>query len=306
MKDVSLSSRLAESNCNLQNVYEYRAEELPQPLHELELDSNLLKYFDINSLNVAHAIGILDDLNRFVQLQEHGQKDSSLEKRMEVVELSQKINQAINLSSLSISAITSEIDCEEERAEQVSAYMKEKEKDTETRLTVGAIIVGAAGAIVAGALLLNGDESNAPEFVGIGAGLAEATLGLMVLTNKKRVKFHHPRNVLREIWNGEETSSMFPPALWYYLNYFNPQQVERNSLRYQILEGWMSFEQISSTQGQKKRSLFEVFFGDGGMYSSDQLKTRANMLDQLEAQISLMKQDLKALATELQEFYKKR
>lgn len=305
VRETQLGSQLTESNCNQQNIYSYSADELPVPLYELEIDSALQTHFNFNSLNVAHAIGILDDLEAYVSLHEHLQKNPSIENRLELIELSQRINQAINLSSLEISAVASEIDCEEERADQISAYMKGKEKDTETRLTVGAIVVGAAGAIITGALLINGEEGNMPDFIGIGAGLAEATLGLMILTNNKKVEFYHPRNALREIWEGRLTSTMFPPAVWYYLNYFNPQETDRNSLRYQIIERWMSFEHISSAQGKKKRSLFDIYFGNGGKYSSEQLKTRANMLDQLEAQISLMKQDLKALATELQELNKK-
>ena|SRR5690554_1095679 len=300
LRRAQLNSQFAHSNCNQQNVYSYSIDDLPKPIFENDLDTTLNAMFSFRSLIVANAIGILDDLVAYVNTQQEVSNDPTVERRLDFIELSQKINQRINISSLEISAISSEIDCEEERADQVVSYLKGKEDDIETKLTVGAIIVGAAGAIAAGILLANEDSGSAPEFIGIGAGLTEATLGLMILLNKRKVEFYHPRNALSEIWEGKETSTMFPPSVWHYLNYYNPHRPDEPSLRYQIVERWMNFGQISIAKRKKKRDLIDIYFGEGGKYTAEQLDNRANMLDQLEAQINLMKQDLKALALEVE------
>ena|SRR5690554_1158223 len=305
IKNAEISNQLIDSNCNQQNAYSYASEELPKPLYEIDLDTSLYNQFSFKSLNIANAIGVLDYLREYVKIHTTIDDNPSIEQRLDIIELSNKINQRINLSSLEISAVVSEIDCEEERADQLAAYMKGKEKDTETKLTVSAIVVGAIGAISSGTLLINGDKSNTPDFIGIGTGLIEATLGILILTNNKKEEFHHSRNVLKDIWEGRETSIMFPTSVWYYLNYFDPETPDDHSLRYQIIERWMSFEQISSAKSKKKRSLFDIYFGEGGKYTSQELKTRSNMLDQLEAQVSLMKQDLKGLASELEHISKK-
>ena len=45
-----------------------------------------------------------------------------------------------------------------------------------------------------------------------------------------------------------------------------------------------------------------MYFGKGGLYTSEQLKNRADMMDQVEAFITLMKQDLKELAIEIEKW----
>lgn len=300
LKNAQLTSQLDKSNCNQQVTRTYTKNDLPKPIHILEIDTILINRFSFQSLNAANAIGLLDLLTEYVKLKKTLNNNPTIEKRIAIVELSQRINQRINISSLEISAVASEMDCEEERADQIATYLKGKEDDAETKLTVGAIVVGAAGAITAGILLANGDAGNTPEFIGIGAGLTEATLGVLILLNKRKVNFYHPRNALKDIWEGNETSEIFPAPVWYYLNYYNPNTPNNPSLRYQIIERWMNFGQIADANTNKKRKLLQIYFGEGGKYSAEQLNNRANMHDQLKALINLMKQDLKGLAIELE------
>lgn len=234
-KNAQLSAQLDKNNCNQQVTRTYTKDDLPKPIHTLDIDTALTKRFSFQSLNTANAIGILDLLTAYVKLKMKFNKNPTLENKLEIVELSQRINQRINISSLEIAAVTSEMDCEEERADQIATYLKGKEDDAETKLTVGAIVVGAAGAITAGILLANGDTSNTPEFIGIGTGLIEATLGFLILLNKRKVNFFHPRNALKDIWTVPETSTIFPGSVWYYLTYENPATKEK-SLRQQLVD----------------------------------------------------------------------
>lgn len=294
-----LASQLQKNVCRKQEPFRYAKSDLPKPLHLLELDTALTHRFSFRSLNVAHAIGVLERLSEFVRAKNAYQAHPTLEKRLEVIELSGKIRESISLSSLEISAIASEMDCEEERADQVAAFLKGKEDERQTALTVGAIVVGAAGAIAAGILLASGDSSNAPELIGIGAALAEATLGAMILLSKTRIEFYHARNALRDIWTAPETSNIFPASVWYYLTYRHPNQNEK-SLREQLVATWQEFEPIDDFNELDKENFYALFFGDGGDYTADQLASRANMYDQIESYINLMKQDLKTLASEFE------
>lgn len=300
-KNAQLSSYLNKSNCNQQVTRFYTKDELPHPIHTIDIDTVLTNRFSFQSLNAANAIGIINLLTEYVKLKKNLAINPTIEKKIELVELSQQINQRINISSLEISAVASEMDCEEERADQIATYLKGKEDEAETKLTVGAIVVGAVGAITAGTLLANGNTGNAPEFIGIASGLTEATLGSMIiLFNKSKIHFYHPRNALKEIWEGNETSEIFPAPVWYYLNYYNPNTPNLPSLRYQIIERWMNFGQIVDANSKNKRKLIKIYFGEGGKYTAEQLNNRANMHDQLEALINLMNQDLKTLAIELE------
>lgn len=294
-----------ESNCNQQNFYTYKVEDVPQPIHELDSDSALLASFSFESLNIANAIGMLgmiEDLARYVK---QVREDPTRENELEILKLSQDIQHRIHISSLEISAAASELDCEEERIEQIANYLKNREDKIDARLTGAAIVVGAAGAITAGLLLNSGRASDGVvEGVGIASGIVEATLGFLMLTSKKKIEFHHPRNALKELWEGHAVSNIFPVSVWYYLNYFNPGIPESKSFRYKIIDGWMDFRQISNASSTKKKELYEIYFGDSGNYSSEQLYNRANMYDQLESYIKLMKQDLMQLAVEIENFKK--
>ncbi len=301
VQSASFKAQLAQSNCNQQTVFNYSKEDIPKPIHTLELDTVLVSRFSIQSLNAANANGFLDLLTNYVKLKKDNTTRPSLEKRVQIIETAQKINQKINLASLEISAIASEIDCEEERADQVATYLKGKEDDTESKLTVGAIVIGAAGAIAEGALLTSHSGGDASDVIGIGVGLTEATLGIMILLNKRKIEFYHPRNALKDIWTSPETSTIFPPSVWYYLTYENPNLAEK-SLRKQLIDKWMGFGQISDSKEKNKEKLYDLYFGKGGKYTSEQLKNRANMYDQIEAQIKLMKQNLTVLSFELEKF----
>lgn len=298
IKSTQLDIVNEKSNCNQQNEYSYNENDLPRPYHELDVDSNLKSAFSFKSLNVAHAIGIMEMLSEYVSLKQQTFDETDLRAKINMIELSQSINQRINIASLEISAVASEMDCEEERADQIASYLQAKEDDAETNLTVAAIIVGAAGAVTAGVL----SDGNTAELIGIGTGIAEACLGLMILLNKRKIEFHHSRNALQDIWEGKKTSHIFSAPIWYYLNYSNPDVADMPSLRDQIINRWMSFGQIADASGKKKDKLIAMYFGAGGKYTAEQLYNRANMHDQIEASINLMKQDLKGLAKELEHF----
>lgn len=299
LKNSRLENYLAKSNCNQQNIYNYDATAMPVPFYKLQLDTSLINHFSFKSLNVAHAIGILNLLQDYVVKSELYKKEPNIQHQVDLMQCSQILNQRINSASLEISAVASEMDCEEERTSQIAEYLKKIESEKETRLTVGSIIVGASGAILSGVF----NKDNTGEYIGIGTGIAEAGLGILILINHRKTDFKHPRNALKDIWEGHFVSANFPPSIWYYLNYFNPAEPEKNSLRYQIIQKWIDFGQISETKSKKKRSaLIDIYFGEGGKYSTDQLSNRANMYDQVESHINLMKQDLKSLSIELENF----
>ncbi len=297
MKSIPVQ-QLRQGSCYLENKLPHTSSVIPSPLHEIEIDSILTSIFSYTSLNIANGIGILDLLTEYVSHEENHRDRPTTESRLKSLELFQKIDYQINLASLEISAVASELDCEEERISQLADFMKEKEGEVEKRLTVAAIVVGASGAILAG--VQTSDRGD--KVVGITAGIAEATLGTLILLNKKKVDFYHQRNALGEIWKGLETSEIFPPAVWYYLCYFNPDSSENKSIRYQMIQRWLGFEQIENAKKKKRRALFNLYFGEGGRYTTEQLYNRANMYDQLESYIKLMKQELTILSMELNNY----
>lgn len=291
-RNASTARAFGQSPCNHQPAYTYTKADLPQPLHEQQLPPALTNRFSPLALHTANAIGLLPDLITLSRHHQATEQTPDIENRLALLEAYQRVLHRISIASLEVSAVASELDCEEERADQLAVYLKGKEDARETRLTVGAIVVGGLGAIAAGILLANDAESNAAEVIGIGTGLAEAVLGVLIWKNEQTALFHHPRNALRDIWEGPETSRIFPPAVWYYLNHPLPGQAQK-SIRQQLVERWTALGQAPD---QRAHTTLPLFFGEGGTYSAGELENRANMYDQLEAQVNLMQQDLKQLA----------
>lgn len=301
-KDFSLKRQLESNNCNQENSYNYVADDIPKPLYTLKLDTVLTSRLNQRDLNIANAMGILDLLTRYLYKIKEVQETHTLQSQIDLIAIRQELNSKIDLASLEISSVAAELDCEEERISQVASYLKENEMKRETRLTVGSIILGSLTAVVTGALITSKDKSSAADYIGIGVGLTDAAIGAMILTNKRKIEFKHPRNVLREIWLATETSSVYPPSIWYYLNYKNPGINNGVSLREQLIEKWKAFGQVRTFNKSKSKGI-EIYFSDGGNYSTDQLENRANMYDQIESSIKLMKQDLRYLSLSIENLY---
>ncbi len=295
IKDASIRQQITSSNCNQQNVYSYTKEDLPKPLHTLRIEKGLADQLSYGDLNMANAIGILPDLARYVRLKKN-LDSADIVKRLTILELKQRVDHKINMASLEVSAVASEMDCEEERTSQVANYLKAGESEMESKLTVAAIVVGATGAIATGGAIKNETASNT---AGITTGIAEASLGLLMLFNNRKIDFYHQRNALREVWEGKPVSSGFPPFVWYYLNYTDPGK-NVPSVRTQIIDKWKNFGQVSEGEDEEGITVTPVYFGAGGKYTTEQLVNRADMYDQLESHITLMKQDLKALSLALE------
>ena len=83
------------------------------------------------------------------------------------------------------------------------------------------------------------------------------------------------------------------------MNYEKPDGTTK-SIRQQLIDNWLGFGEFASTKKKNKEKVYSLFFGEGGRYTADQLTHRAKMYDQIEAQINLIKQDLKLLALEIE------
>ncbi len=303
LKNSQQALQLDKSYCNKQTVSVYTKDDLPKPFHELKVDTVLTNRFSSHSLNIANAIGILEMLTTHINLTIDYNSHPTLEKKVNLLELSQHINQKISIASLEISAVVSELDCEEKRANQFAYYLKEREGKTEKKLLIGSIIIGAAGAIATEVISNNSSNDNLASGLTIGVSLTEATLGILMLVNKKKIEFYHKENALTDIWTNSTVSNYFTPSIWYYLTYEHPQKNEK-SLAKLLVDKWLIFGQISNAKDNSNKS-YELYFGAGGKYRADELQNRAEMLDQTEAYIALMKQDLKTLTLEVEKLYYK-
>lgn len=296
-KKVRVSNYANLISCHQVNTFDFKRAK-PQPLHQISLDTVLSNRFSLSSLNIANAFGFLNLLKQHVDIQNTYNLSPTTEHRLQKLELAMKLSERINQASLEISSFASELDCEEERITQVADFLKGKEKQRETRLTVAAIGVGAVGGVASGILSASEKAGNSGDYLGIATGITEAILGVLILKNNKTTELLHPRNALKDIWYGSPESDIYPPSIWYYLNYKKATDTTGLSLREKIIERWKGFEQIDASSKEDLTSFELLYLGEAGKYGTEELYNRAKMYDQIESYVKMIKQDLTTLSLE--------
>ncbi|MFC0181841.1 hypothetical protein SAMN04515674_10988 [Pseudarcicella hirudinis] len=258
------------------------------------LDSFLLKNPEISQnftqhdILVANAIGVLPTLQKILTLK----KDSSLSVKLEKTNYKLFIQKRLLITATAIDGLASEIDCEGERADQLAGYLDNLNDKRNRRLTVASIIAGSA-TTVATVLLDNG---NAQNLVGIGGGLLSATLGgLTAFPSHKKIVFKHVRNILTDIWQAPVSSNVYPPSIWYMLNDRHFSNSGNQTILANIKNRWISYE----FEGKADLDEQDLLFKTGGMYKADDLHSRANLLNQLQATIRSLHQDLYSFSLHL-------
>jgi hypothetical protein len=84
------------------------------------------------------------------------------------------------------------------------------------------------------------------------------------------------------------------PVVWAYLSRREFSNEQRASIRDKIVERWHRYQGLEQEPDDTS-----ALFGAGGRYDADLLQTRAQMLDEVRAEVDLLSQDLESLASEL-------
>jgi hypothetical protein len=254
-------------------------------------DSLFIKKYGISNINLANATGTLDLIYEFVQLKKDISLYPSSEKEIAIIHKKQEITSRLMLCRTEIAGIAAELDCEGERAEQLSTYMAGKENLRVNKLTVASITLGALAAVAA--IFIKPQKTS--DAVAITGGIGSAALGVFSLSSSRKSEYMHPRNLLTDIWNEPETSSYYPPTIWYIITHKEFSNNKHYSICHNTRERWKEYNQLNEQNSKKAKSEIDLLFGKGGIYTSDLLKSRANMLNQLQAAIKLLDQDIQQL-----------
>jgi len=258
---------------------------------EILSDSLLTKQYSISNINLANATGTLPFIADLAQLKKQYALNPCTETEIKILAKKQEIANRLIVCRTETAGIAAELDCEGERANQLSTYMSGKESNQVNKLTVASITLGALTAVVA--IFIKPQESS--DAVAITGGLGSATLGLLSLSSSRKTEYMHPRNLLTDIWYEPETSKYYPTTIWYMLTHKEFSNNKQYSICHNIRERWQEYNQLEDDGSKKTAKQIELLFGSGGVYTSDLLETRANMLNQLQASIKLFDQDIQQL-----------
>jgi len=249
----------------------------------------LSKRYSNYSLMVANSAALLNLLYEQEREKLKLKSDASALQHIVVLEKKEAILHRINLFRSEVASVAAELDCEGERADRLGVYLDNVDRIRTRNLTVASIVTGAIGGI-ASALL----DGNASKTAAISGGGASAILGLISLSSQKKIFLKHPRNLLRDVWNVPLHSKDYPAMVWNMLSQATFSNGHDFSVIYYTRKQWEDIEGLKSNQKEIK-----LLMSDGGYYTANQLKLRANMINQLQAVVKLIDQDIQGLLSEI-------
>ena len=225
---------------------------------------------------IAALLGVSDEVR-----EAQGQGSAAQTARVVLLE-------RVEVTRTILEATVAELECERERSRQLASHLEARTERWTTRFTISSILVGAATTIASG-LLLSNTSTLPQEVVAVGGGALTGGLALVSLSSHPRIEIKHERNALADVWLGPRVPSTFPLVVWAYLARpeFSNEQAE--SIRAHVVARW------KEVQVEGDALDVALLFGAGGWYDADSLNLRAAMLDQVEAEVRLMNQDLATL-----------
>lgn len=273
---------LTSNYCQPTIDYDYSKLEVSQnklPKQDSILNANLSQH----DILISNAIGIETYLTEYLQI-----KKDTLKRLV----LKQKITDRLILTGIEINALASELDCNGERINKLADYVNGINNKKTKNLTVASVTIGAL-TTVASVLIKNNNSSN---IVGVSGGLLSAGLGAMTISPKgKKINLKLQRNLLRNIWFNDNSNGAYPRSIWAILNEKQFSNSGKNDLQESIKNRWLQY----NFDGKIDAETEKLFFYDGGIYNADDLYSRANMLNELQATIRSLEQDLKSLSVKL-------
>ena len=261
------------------------------PPEQVLADTLLSGHFSPPALAAANRFGLLPALHRLAAA-----PAGSLARLGE----RQRVGEQLSALALAVSSTAAELDCEEERADQIADYLLDRAGSRVRTFTLLSILLGALGTVVTGVMSLLEVRKTLYRPIGIAFGLAGATLGLLTLrTSEASVDFRHRRNALAAIGRGPAATPVFPAAVWDHLNQPHPDAPAALSPRQTLLQRWQTTGELGAKDEADKQHLLHLLFGPGGTYKASELRIRANFYDQLESSVALMKADVFLLSQQV-------
>ena len=283
--------RLMDDYCQPRIAVENHSSVLHNNDSLLNANTFLRKRLSVHSILMSDATGTLPLVTKLLS----NSGDTSVEKEIDKMRVLRQFQQKITLARLQIESIAAELDCEAERTNRVINYLNNKGSERTNKLTVAAIIAGSVTTLIPILIKDNGPQNAA---VISGAGIS-VLIGVAALKpNPSTVNLTYTRNLLSDIWYAKDPIA-FPEFIWLMLTTREFNYDQQISIRENLKKRWLKLEFNGSIDAKTEKLLFS----NGGVFSSDDLQTRYNLLKQTQAAIMLMSKDVETFLDEVYRLY---
>lgn len=229
--------------------------------------------YSTQALRTAETVGLASLLQQMAKL-ESGDPESS-DRAIQLLILRERVLSRLFLITEEIARVEAEVTCEQGRVQELTDQLQTLQAKHSLIKTLATIIVSGIASITTGAIVLGG-SSVAEDVIAIVAGSFAAGLGTLTVLQTAEQKLNHDRNLLREVWKGRGTDDqLLPESVWRLLTMKGDH--EDTSLRDQLLGHWsLTLARLGEEAKDKPEGL--IYFGRGGIYTLDELRTRSALL----------------------------
>ncbi|HEU4683994.1 MAG TPA: hypothetical protein VFS39_05790 [Nitrospira sp.] len=201
-----------------------------------------------------------------------------------MVSLRQDMTRRLALVSADVTSTIAAIDCEAARSDHVADALAEAHQDISERALFAVFTSDIFIGIIPGALMLAGHHvaAEANEVFGGIAGTAFGSVDALLHLDQE---FRHPRNFLRELWEGPAESTLFPASVWRFLR--DRAEVDRDrTVREVLLSRWLAEGRWDEPELKPDDGAApNLLLTEGGRYGQRALRIRAQMLRQLGSEV---------------------
>lgn len=264
-----------------------------QPIKPSDLDDVLL-YYPENVVMIASSIGILSELQHLANL-ENKIKNKNDNHDFQVLQLQHRLLSYVVLIMLEVNSVVAEVQCEETKINEIIDHLQKAQTIHNDFMTLASIITSGVTGILGGVFNITGNVL-ADAIIAISGGTASSVFAGYTLFEHTNYSLEHPRNILKEVWDGPEVSKIFPSSIWRFLT--SPRR-DNLTPRDGVLDKWKSRLSINIEGTEREKELIELLFSKGGNYKLSDLRTRASMLNILVSTIDLIEQDIEELMREI-------
>ena len=152
------------------------------PLESLLADTFLTASYSVQSIVVANAYGLVDDIRHLKTLKiTETQLKSNDTIRLATLEKAIEIDKTMNLATLEIQTLQTFLNCNNRKLIQAKTDLEQLNNETRSTFTNYAIIIGVVTSVLVAAAVISDGQLNSGSFkdwVGIGGGLVAAGLAI--------------------------------------------------------------------------------------------------------------------------------
>ena len=252
---------------------------------------------------VADEIGVAPLLKRLERLQVEGAAAGSTTS-LESLAVRQEVTERVLSTSLDIDSVNAVIDSEIEQIRGIRADIQAKRDKAQNIINIASIFTGGVAGAITSALQFKPSTVNLGNGIGVGGGAGSVVLSIIGIRMQggRRSLGDSPRMLARIFGRQPDATeaipSVYPEAVWSYLNSAAPSQPNTGTRREQLTAKWRSegrIQQDGSPKGERRIESLSGNISQMRRLSINELNDRVAMLLDVRARVSLMKRGLSEL-----------